>query len=62
LSLRVEGSETDIPVDLSIKDMNRWNLYGRTGEKVLFVEYRGSGDLRDFLPDFAEMMKKLGTE
>lgn len=61
VSLRVEGSETNIPIDLTVKDLNRWNLYGRAGEKVLFVEYRGSGDLRDFLPRFAEMMELLGT-
>jgi len=60
LSLRVGDSEVDIPMDLSPNDMNRWNLYGRAGENVLFVEYRGSGDLREYLPDFAEMIQKLG--
>jgi len=58
LSLSIGGAE--IPVDLTVRDMNRWNLYGRAGKTVLFVEYRGSGDLREFLPRFAEMVRTLG--
>jgi len=59
LSLRVGESETNLPLELNWKDMNCWNLYGRAGENVLFVEYRGSGDLREFLPRFAEMIELL---
>ena len=59
LSLNIAG--TDIPLDLTVREMNRWNLYGRAGKTVLFVEYRGSGDIREFLPRFAEMMQSLGA-
>lgn len=57
LTLRVDGER--VPLELKPIDLNRWNLYGRSGSRVLLVEYRGSGDLREFLPRFAEMIERL---